>query len=182
MQADEQHVRACLNGRPADYRHLVERYQSPLNNHLRARLGNADEAIEAAQETFVRAYFGLSKLRKPASFFSWLLGIADRVAKECRRDAGRRERVDCEQLESAESTGGRDADTDTSVTEAVANLPDIYREVIVLRFYGGRSCQELSCDLDVPLGTVTKRLSRAYALLREQLGPMESESESEVSR
>ncbi len=54
------------------------------------------------------------------------------------------------------------------MTEAVARLPDTYREVILLRFYGGQSCAEISRDLGVPLGTVTKRLSRAYALLRER--------------
>lgn len=179
---DEQCVRSCLDGQPAAFRHLVERYQSPLRRCLYTRLGNAEEATEAAQETFVRAYFALSKLRKPASFFSWLLGIADRVAKETRRAAGRRRTVDWEQLEPAELADKQDACTDTSVTEAVAKLPDMYREVIVLRFYGGQSCVEISRDLDVPLGTVTKRLSRAYTLLREHLGPKFPNRASEVSR
>jgi RNA polymerase sigma-70 factor (ECF subfamily) len=130
----------------------------------------------------VRAYFALSDLRKPASFFSWLLGIADRVAKETRRAAGRRRTVEWELLEPAEPADKQDACTDTAVTAAVAKLPDTYREVIVLRFYGGQSCAEISRDLDVPLGTVTKRLSRAYALLREHLGPDLPNRESEVSR
>jgi hypothetical protein len=64
---------------PAAFRQLVERYQSLLIRSLYARLGNAEEATEAAQETFVRAYFALPQLRKPASFSSWLLGIARRV-------------------------------------------------------------------------------------------------------
>ena len=179
---DEQCVRACLDGEPAAFRHLVERYQSPLIRSMCARLGNAEEATEAAQETFVRAYFALSELRKPASFFSWLLGIADRVAKETRGAAGRRQTVDWEQLKPAELADKQDKYTDTSVTEAVAKLPDVYREVIVLRFYSGQSCVEISRDLDVPLGTVTKRLSRAYTLLREHLGPMFPNRESEVSR
>ena len=178
-QADEQCVRSCLNGQPAAFRHLVERYQSPLRRCLHARLGNADAATEAAQETFVRAYFALSELRKPASFFSWLLGIADRVAKEAGRAALRRRTVE---LEPAQLAGKQDKCTDTSVTDAVAKLPDIYREVIMLRFYGEQSCQQISRDLDVPLGTVTKRLSRAYTLLRERLGPKLSGQESEAPR
>ena len=68
-----------------------------------------------------------------------------------------------------------------AVTEAVTRLPDTYREVIMLRFYGGRSCAEISHDLGVPLGTVTKRLSRAYALLREQLGARRGDRGNEVS-
>jgi DNA-directed RNA polymerase specialized sigma24 family protein len=51
-----------------------------------------------------------------------------------------------------------------------------------LRFHGGHSCQEISHNLGVPLGTVTKRLSRAYALLREHLGEKIPGRESEVQR
>ena len=141
-----------------------------------------EEATEAAQETFVRAYFGLRELRKPGVFFAWLLGIADRVAKETCRTAGRRPTVDLEQVEPAEPAGKQDTCIDTAVAEAVAKLPDVYREVIMLRFYGGRSCAEISRDLGVPLGTVTKRLSRAYSLLREHLGPKFPSQENEVSR
>ena len=90
--------------------------------------------------------------------------------------------MDWEQLEPAEPAGRQDARTDAAVTEAVAKLPDMYREVIVLRFYGGQSCAEISRDLDVSLVTVTKRLSRAYTLLREHLGPKFPSRESEVSR
>ena len=45
----------------------------------------------------------------------------------------------------------------------MAKLPETYREVIVLRFYDGQSCAEIGRGLDIPLGTVTKRLSRAYS-------------------
>ncbi len=182
MLPDEQCVRSCLDGQPAAFRHLVERYQSPLTRCLYARLGSADAAAEAAQETFVRAYFALGELRKPASFFSWLLGIADRVAKETHRAGWRRGTVDLEQLESAQTPGDQDACPDIPVAGAVAKLPDIYREVVVRRFYGGQSCAEIGRDLDVPLGTVTKRLSRAYALLREHFGPKAPRRESEVSQ
>ena len=58
---------------------------------------------------------------------------------------------------------------DTAVMQAVAELPDVYRQVVLLRYYRGLSCAEASSALGVPLGTVTKRLSRAYALLRKAL-------------
>jgi RNA polymerase sigma-70 factor, ECF subfamily len=181
-QADEQSVRSCLDGNPGAFRHLVERYQSPLMRSLYARLGNAEEATEAAQETFVRAYFALRDLRKPGAFFSWLLGIADRVAKEIHRAAKRRRTVDWEQVEPAELADKQGPRPDATVAEAVAKLPDVYREVVLLRFYGGSSCADISRDLDVPLGTVTKRLSRAYALLREQLAAELPGQENEVPR
>lgn len=167
--SDEQCVRRCLNGHPEEFRHLVDRYQSALARCLRVRLGNADEAAEVAQESFVRAYFDLGRLRKPAAFFAWVWGIADRVVKEARRAPARRRFVAFEQAEEAELDAKSDPDDDIEVSLAVARLPEPYREVVLLRFYGGRSCAQISEDLDVPLGTVTKRLSRAYTLLRELL-------------
>jgi RNA polymerase sigma-70 factor (ECF subfamily) len=53
--------------------------------------------------------------------------------------------------------------------EAVAALPETYRQVILLRYYEGLSCQEVATRLGTPLGTITKTLSRGYALLRQEL-------------
>ncbi len=165
-QKDRQYVRLCLDGEPEAFRHLVFRYQGRLVSYLTGRLGDGQRAGEAAQETFVRAYFALRRLRKPDSFFSWLLGIADRVVKETYRDR-RRETAPlrCDLVEDKGESPGSDAD----VRQAVAALPDLYRQTVLLRYYGGLSCAEVSSELGVPLGTVTKRLSRAYALLRKSL-------------
>jgi RNA polymerase sigma factor (sigma-70 family) len=179
--SDEQCVLSCLDGHPEAFRHLVERYQTPILRHLCGRLGSMDEAEEAAQEAFVRAYFALCELRKPEAFFAWLFGISDRVVQETHRAAKRTRTVDCGQIECAAPAGNQPARPDAVVTEAVAELPETYREVIVLRFYGGKSCAEISRDLNVPLGTVTKRLSRAYALLRERLNTNADGRESEAS-
>jgi DNA-directed RNA polymerase specialized sigma24 family protein len=56
---------------------------------------------------------------------------------------------------------------DYGLERAVAGLPEPYRQVILLRYYGTVSCAGIADQLDTPLGTVTKTLSRAYALLRE---------------
>jgi RNA polymerase sigma-70 factor (ECF subfamily) len=61
--------------------------------------------------------------------------------------------------------------------EAIAVLPEAHREVILLRYYEGLSCQEVAMRLDMPLGTVTKTLSRAYALLRQELKVRERDEE-----
>jgi RNA polymerase sigma-70 factor (ECF subfamily) len=164
---DEKCVERARDGHPEDFSLLVGRYQKPLYAYLARRLGNPSEAEEAAQESFVRAFFALKKLRKPGSFHSWLIGIAGRVLKEQFRSTKRRER-DCEaagEMLEADS-GGR---PEYPVEEAIAVLPETYRQVILLRYYEGLSCQELATRLELPLGTVTKRLSRAYALLRDKL-------------
>jgi RNA polymerase sigma-70 factor, ECF subfamily len=179
---DAECVRSCLDGHPEAFRLLVDRHQAPLLSRLCAQLGDADEASEIAQETFVRAYFALCNLKKPEAFFPWLVGIADRVAKETSRAAKRRRAVALEQAEPVDPSAGQQASGDAELVGAIARLPDTYREVIRLRFYEAHSCQQISRELNVPLGTVTKRLSRAYSLLRDDLRPNADKQQSEVSR
>ena len=165
---DKYYIESCLNGRPDDFRYLVRRYQNPLLAYLTGRLSNRAFAEEAAQETFVRAYFGLDKLRNRQSFYSWLLGIATRVAKEQLRGQSRH-------LEMKDTLADKaPAEPDHQLQKAIAELPTIYRELILLRYYGRQSCSQIADQLDMPIGTVTKTLSRAYAKLRELLQQKEN--------
>lgn len=122
----------CLDHHPEGYRLLVQQHQTPLACYLSRRLSNRDEAAEAARETFVRAYFALKSLRNREAFFSWLLGIADRVVKEMVRAAQRRRAVECHDLELAAAAVPR-SDREAELNEAVARLLIPYREIIVLR-------------------------------------------------
>jgi RNA polymerase sigma-70 factor (ECF subfamily) len=173
---DKEYVERCCDGHPDDFRQLVARYQKPLFSYLVGRVGDLSRAEEAAQESFVRAFQSLKKLRKPESFYSWLLGIAGRVAKEEFRSVQRREKV----REAAEAMM-TEADVQTEdypLEEAIAALPESHRQVILLRFYEGLSCQEVADRLEMPLGSVTKTLSRAYALLRKELATREGAVET----
>ncbi len=167
-EADKYYIERCLNGRPDDFRHLVRRYQAVLLAHLAGKLGNRDRAEEAAQETLVRAYFGLGKLKKPDSFFSWLFGIANRVAKEQQRqEQHRRQQENIRSFSKEIATP--ELSQDYGLEKAIGELPDSHRKVILLRYYGGYSCSQVAEQFDMPLGTVTKTLSRAYAALRKSL-------------
>src|SRR5208283_679989 len=87
---DKENVERCRDGHPEDFGLLVDRYQKSVFSYLVWRVGNYSQAEEAAQESFVRAFLSLGKLRKPESFYSWLLGIAGRVAQEQFRGEVRR--------------------------------------------------------------------------------------------
>jgi RNA polymerase sigma-70 factor (ECF subfamily) len=174
-ETDKRYIERCLDGHPDDFRYLVRSYQAILLAHLAGKLGNKDTAEEAAQESFVRAFFGLDRLKKPESFFSWLLGIADRVAKEHQR----REQI-CRQREVIHSFSQAvpqpELSQDYALEAAIAELPEAYRQVILLRYYGGHSCNQIADKLEMPLGTVTKTLSRAYFMLRQSLQQQHNES------
>jgi RNA polymerase sigma-70 factor (ECF subfamily) len=169
---DQEYVESSRNGCPDHFRPLVQRYQRPLYAYLASRLGDPFEAEEAAQESFVRAFLSLKKLRKPESFYAWLLGIAGRVLKEQFRSEERRRQ---EREAAAALLPQPDPDApELPLEQAIALLPESYRQVILLRYYEGLSCQEVGQRLAMPLGTVTKTLSRAYALLRQELQARES--------
>jgi RNA polymerase sigma-70 factor (ECF subfamily) len=168
LETDKYYIERCLDGHPDDFRHLVRRYQATLLAHLAGKLGNKDFAEEAAQETLIRAYFNMNKLQKPQSFFPWLLGIASRVAKEQQRKQQIRRQK--ETLRSyANQTPAPELSQDYALETAVADLPENYRNIVLLRYYGQHSCSQIADQLDMPLGTVTKNLSRAYAILRKSL-------------
>jgi RNA polymerase sigma-70 factor (ECF subfamily) len=173
-ESDKYYVERCLDGHADDFRHLVRRYQSPLLAHLGGHLGNRDAAEEAAQEALVRAYFALEKLKKQDAFFSWLLGIANRVAKEQQRDRQRRRQLAERPFAKVSQP---QVSRDYALERAVTALPDSYRQLVLLRYYGGRSCPQIAEQLDMPLGTVTKTLSRAYAMLREHLQRQDEDCE-----
>jgi RNA polymerase sigma-70 factor (ECF subfamily) len=166
-ESDRFYIERCLDGHPDDFRHLVRRYQSALFAGLTYRLKNRDRAEETAQEAFVRAWFNLGKLKKPDSFFSWLTGIAYRVAREYQRKDKIQLRQN-DELSVSPTTSSAESPPDVDLERAIADLPDAYRNIILLRFYGV-SCRQVAESLEIPLCTATKMLSRAYAMLRRSL-------------
>jgi RNA polymerase sigma-70 factor (ECF subfamily) len=177
-ETDMHYINRCLNGHPDDFRYLVRRYQTALLAHLAGQLHDKEKAEDAAQETLVRAYFNLTKLKKRGSFFSWLLGIAGRVVKEHQRSRQRQTQIARSLAQNKPTFGPRH---DYPLARTIAQLPDSHRELILLRYYSGLSCSDIAAQLDMPLGTVTKTLSRAYAMLRNLLKP-QSRQDCEVQK
>jgi RNA polymerase sigma-70 factor (ECF subfamily) len=168
---DRDLVEQCLAGHPEQFRPLVRRYERVVAAHLRTRMRNAGAVEDAAQETFVRAYQNLAKLRSHDAFFSWLLGIADRVARESWRRQRRHEEVCQAYLQEQRRAPqlGDPGERDMAIESAMVSLSEPLRQVVLLRFYSDQSCAEIALALRIPIGTVTKRLSRAYAHIRRHL-------------
>lgn len=175
--SDADCVKRCLRGDTEAYRPLVLRYERLVFSHLAGRMRDSGHVEEAAQETFVRAFQNLDRLRKPESFYAWLLGIAGRVAQEHWKHQQRGVLHDTEPDELADE-GSRIEDA-PSLETALALLPERGRRLIELRYYQDLSCQDIARQLGMPLGTVTKTLSRAHALLRKALGPLQGNPHEE---
>ena len=165
-------VDAVLGGDREAYRRLVEREAPGLIRACQRILGNQAEAEDAAQEAFVTAFRSLATWRSDGPFGAWLTRIAVRIAL---REASRRRTVawldphgSSSGVESATSAD-RAAERATEIRTAVAELPEPYREVVALRFFGEASLDEISRETGRPLGTVKTHLHRGLARLRSSL-------------
>jgi RNA polymerase sigma-70 factor (ECF subfamily) len=178
-------VRAARGGDAGAFRRLVETHMRAVYALGYRLLGDADDADDVAQETFVRAYRALDRYDERYSFYTWLRAIATRVALN---EIAKRKRRRTDHGEAFETASDTVADERADAVEALADvelrsrvqagltsLPEEYRAVLVLRAEQQMSYAEIASALDVPVGTVMSRLHRGRALLRRALGTVGEE-------
>jgi RNA polymerase sigma factor (sigma-70 family) len=153
---------------------LVERHRVAA---LRLAYGIAgDEAEDAVQDAFIKAFRKLHTFRPGSAFRPWLFTIVANEARNRRRSMSRRTNLELRmsmqpQLDAAAADQvAAQHDQRRRLLDAVAALPDSSREVVALRFFAGLSEIETAEVLSCPVGTAKSRLSRALDLLRVTLG------------
>jgi RNA polymerase sigma-70 factor (ECF subfamily) len=160
-------VARCLAGDSASFRPLVERYQRVLFSVALRMLGDREDAADAAQTAFLKAFEKLASYDPRHKFFSWLYRI---LVNECLNvKRARRETVELD--DGVAATGGpleelEIAERRARVQAAIVKLPSEQREVIVLRHFADLSYAEIAEALELPEKTVKSRLYDA----RQQLG------------
>ena len=169
--ADVELLDALGRGDEAAYLELVERHGRYLYGIAHSLSGNAADADDLVQETFVAAL--TSKFRGEAAVRTWLVQILVRRAAMLRRNKGRGGGTSDisavtgdRSMASGSAAGAADARMDLSAM--LSGLSPEHREVIVLRELEGRSYEEMARLLGVPLGTVESRLYRARAELKKR--------------
>jgi RNA polymerase sigma-70 factor, ECF subfamily len=171
---DERLVLEARKGDIDAFSALIERYRARA---LRLAYGIAgDEAEDAVQEAFVKAFRNLVTFRSDAAFRPWLFTIVANEARNRRRSRARRTRIELRVAARPEPIGaGTDdlaiqSERRQRLVDAVAELPERYREVVALRYFAELAENETAAVLSCPLGTAKSRLSRALDLLRVSLG------------
>lgn len=135
---------------------------------------NAHDAEDVVQETLLRAFRAFSKRRQEHGLFAWLRRIATNVAYDKvrnRKEFAPEEEYDFESLSDGRYTPEQRLIIEEKaerVNEALEKLSPVLREPFVMREIQGLSYQEIAHRLNVPIGTVMSRLSRAKNTLREQ--------------
>jgi RNA polymerase sigma-70 factor (ECF subfamily) len=175
---DEELIERARRGEVVAYEELVRRYQDVAVRTAWLVGAAADEAEDAAQEAFVRAYRALGRFRPGAPFRPWILQIVANEARNRRRSAGRRAGLAVRAAEDRPSFDAAPsaevavlaAESRTILLSAVEALRDDDREVIACRYFLELSEAETAETLGIPRGTVKSRLSRALGRLRDELG------------
>ncbi len=166
-------VDAARQGDKQAFGHLVQAYERPIFNLTYRMLGSAEEAEDAAQETFLRAYSRLNQYDPAMKFSTWLFSIANHHCI----DRLRKRRVtyisidDNPVLENMESELPRPESQAVDMEQAqamqglVAQLDPDYRTPLVLRYWEELSYEEIAVSLNLTVAAVKSRLFRA----RQQL-------------
>ncbi|MFQ5858420.1 MAG: RNA polymerase sigma factor [Anaerolineae bacterium] len=179
MNAEHTWITQARHGDQQAFAKLVEAYQGPVYNLAYRMLGNAGDAEDAAQETFLRAYSNLESYDPGRKFSSWLLAIASNYCI----DQLRRRRINwvsVEDLPPWEPLRARTPDPEESVVRwsngqhiqsMLDTLPSDYRLAVVMRYWYDYSYQDIAAMTNSTVSAVKSRLHRARRMLAEVIEP-----------
>ncbi len=183
-------VRQCVRGDLTAFEPLVVKYQDRIYNLCWRMCGDRQAAEDLTQEAFLKAFESLGTFRGASGFFTWLYRIATNLALSYRRterrqihlaagdqwddmpsQAARLHRAVREANDQPDAAVERD-EVRRIVWQAIQELDDEHRSVVVLRDMEGLDYAEMAEVLGVPAGTIKSRLHRARMAIRERLMPV----------
>lgn len=148
---------------------LISRYHTSILRMCCVVLRDPTAAEDAVQETFLKAYRSLKSFRGQSSERTWLTAIALNVCRDMRKTAWFRhteKRITPEELPIAAPAQDEDA---FALGQAIAKLPEKYRDTVLLYYYQDMTMQEAAKILKTTPSNIAKRLARARELLKKEL-------------
>jgi RNA polymerase sigma-70 factor (ECF subfamily) len=181
---DEQLIKACQDGKWEAFDSLVSRYERRIYNLAYRLSGNAEDASDLTQETFIRLYRSINTFKGQSAFSTWLYRIATNV---CLDELRRRQRTPAVSLDDPVSTADGEIEREVAdfsqlpevllehkelqelVQQVLSELSEDHRTVIILRDLEDLSYEEIAEILNCQLGTIKSRLNRARAALKARI-------------
>lgn len=168
-------VRKVLQGDVNAFEKLVTEYERAVYAIAQRMTGNAEDAADMTQETFIKAYNSLSSFRGDSKFSVWLYRIANNVCLDFLRSRSRKPTVSLStedddgeetQLDIADESQSPElllesALTRDAVRRGLDSLPPDYKQILLLREIQGLSYEEIAAALGIESGTVKSRIFRA---------------------
>ncbi len=178
--SDRQLLERFVSGRDASaeaaFEVLVQRHGPMVLRVCQNVLGDATDAQDAFQATFLVLVRRSGSIRRLESLGSWLYGVACRVAARARVDAARRRAAErrgalrvVQTVDPPESGDQDRAEFGPVIQEEVRRLPEKHRAVVALCYWQGLTQEQAATQLGCPLGTVRSRLARARGKLHKRL-------------
>jgi RNA polymerase sigma-70 factor (ECF subfamily) len=184
--SDHALLEGTLAGNEDAFAELVARYRNQITSYIYRMTNDYEEAVDLAQETFVRVYRAAGRYQTTHAFSTYIYRIATNLAISELRKRKRRKLVslngffgmgegdepvefnppDEQPLQDATLV---DTERRVAVKRAIATLPEKYRAPLVLRDVEGKSYDEIAHILSASEGTVKSRINRARNLLREKM-------------
>ena len=174
-RTDIELVEASLRGEHEAFGHLVARYQDVVCAVSYSSTGDQGLSEDVAQETFIAAWRQLDRLRNSARLRPWLCGIARNLARIARKRKRREPLVEAgEQIAPDPNPFDLAArgDVERVVRDALARIPDAYREVLVLYYREDQSIREVAETLGLSEAAVMQRLSRGRRYLADSVSDL----------
>ena len=178
--SDHALIEATKNGDEEAFALIIGRYRNPITNYLYRFLNDYEEAVDLAQETFVRVYFAIDRYHTDFAFSTYIYRIATNLAISEIRKRKRRTILSLTglfQTDADDTTEFQPADDKPLpdknliddeqgrvIARAIATLPPKYRVPIILRDIEGKTYHEIAGILELGLGTTKSRISRARAM------------------
>jgi RNA polymerase sigma-70 factor (ECF subfamily) len=179
-------IKRVQKGDKAAFDVLVLKYQNRIIQLVNRYIRDPDEAMDVAQEAFIKAYRALDRFRGDSAFYTWMYRIAINTAKNHLVASGRRpptgdiDAQDAEQYDGA--AGLREYDTpehlvlrdeiQATIAQAIDELPEDLKTAITLRELEGMSYEEIAQTMECPIGTVRSRIFRARDAIGAKLQPL----------
>jgi len=175
---DERHaIQLCVKHRdPVGFEFLVHKYRREAFAHAFALLGNQEDALDACQDSFARAFAAIPGVRELPQFYPWFYCI---LRNRCLNLLARRQTSNrYRELEQREPDRSVNSETPGSLLEmqeerqrvqhALKALKPEHREILVMKYAQEHRYEEIAGILGIPRGTVMSRLYHARTALREE--------------
>ncbi len=172
---DTNSINRFRNGDVSGFEELVRRYQDRIYNLCRYMIQDAHDAQDAAQDAFLKAYRNLNAFKPDASFYTWLFRIAVNTCLDYKKKARPAQLEDeslVDGLASAERSPEeryQSKEIGLAIQAALGKLPQHLRAAVVLKEMEDLSYEEIAETLQISIGTVKSRISRAREELRRLL-------------
>ena len=164
-------VKAPDNNRVEKLTRLVQAYQKTLMNLCYMYLHDRELAKDAVQETFLKAYRAIDTFRGESGENTWLTRIALNTCRDMKRSAWHIHVNRSITPEDISCTAETHLNLDSlDLANAIIQLPDKYKEVILLHYYQEMSLADIASIIGVTKSMVSRRMKKAHALLHDVLG------------